>query len=535
MPADSYSARLRLRFQATGGNNNTWGSLLNTSDLQLVEDAICGAATIVVAASDVTLSTANGATDQARMAVINLTGTPTGPLNLNLPSGITKQYLVLNGTGQVMTAQVLGAGGSVVPIQVGINQLIYCDGTNVITPAAAAVGAVANALALIGVPGAKYARLDIENNFTAAQGIAFSPLTDGATITANLQLSNNFFVQLAGNRTLVLNNPADGQTIELWIQQDGIGGRTLAFPGNVHFEANNSNTLSGTALAIDRFKLTYNLAQNIYIARTGLQSAGAGTVGINIATNEVAVDLFARAGSPGGAVTVNVTVAAGVTVTAPDNGTPAFDTTGFASGSTINLVNLGYILGKGGDGGFGAEIGQGGATTTDYTAGKPGTNGGPALRAPGAGRTFNVTNGSGFIWGGGGGGGGGGAAMNGGGGNVGNGGGGGGGSGGGRPGLGGTSTITAGKNGTNGNPGSTGRLGTFGTGGAGNGTTQTGGGGGSGGDWGAGGAAGTAAAGGGVVLPVGAGSSGGKAIDLNGGTVNLVSGGGGPNIKGLIA
>jgi len=536
MPADSYSARLRLRLQATGGNTNTWGSLLNTADIQLLEDSVCGMATIIVAAGDVTLSANNGATDQARMAILNLTGVPTGPKNINVP-GVSKNYTVINATGQVMTVQVFGAGGATVAIQPGTAQLVYCDGTNVATPSALAAGTVADSAELGGIPAASYARLDISNLFLAAGAWQFNNLVDGATITANLMLSNNHYVQLGGNRALVLNNPEDGQRLELWISQDATGGRTLTWPANVRFEAGSSGMLSGTANALDRFQLTYNLAQNVYIARQGLQSAGAGTVGIVIDSNEVALDLYTRAGSPAGAVVVNVTVNAGVTITAPDVGTPAIDMRGFAAGSTINLVNLGYILGKGGRGGDGGEIGQGGSTATDYSAGKPGINGGTALLAPGVGITVNITNANGYIWGGGGGGGGGGAAMAGGGGQCGNGGGGGGGAGGGDAGLGGTSCNTVGNNGANGTPGSTGRLGALGAGGAGKGTTQTAGTGtgGAGGDWGSGGQAGVAATGGGNVVPPGTSTSGGKAIDLNGGAVNLLSGGGGPNIKGLIS
>src|SRR2546430_13470721 len=68
----------------------SWGSLLNTADLQLIEDSLCGMATIVVAAADVTLSQNNGATDQARMAILSLTGSPVAPHNINIPA-TTKQ------------------------------------------------------------------------------------------------------------------------------------------------------------------------------------------------------------------------------------------------------------------------------------------------------------------------------------------------------------------------------------------------------------------------------------------------------------
>lgn len=537
MPADSYSSRLRFRLQATGGNINTWGALLNAAAIQLIEDSIAGMANVTVANAQVTLSQANGATDQSRMAIINLTGAPTSPQNIVIPNGITKLYLVINGTGQVMTVTTLAGGAGTVAVPVGANQYVYCDGTNVAAVQATVVGAVANALALNGIPAADYARLDIGNHFAGFQAVNFVTLTDGATITLNALQSNNFIVTLGGNRTLAITNPADGQEIEIWFIQDATGGRTITWPGNVKFESGGTGSLSGTANALDRYVLKYNLASNVYLARPGLSSAPAGVIGVNITASNVGVSLFELAGSPAGVVTVNVTIAAGTMIYAPDANTPAFDCSGFASGSTINLVNNGYIFGKGGRGANGGEGGHLATQDIGYRQGGAGFPGGPALRAPGAGITFNVTNANGHIWGGGGGGGGGGVTwvdfaspgtVT----NTANGGGGGGGAGGGDGGPGGQNGNVGGTLGQPGVPGSTNPRGTFGAGGAGNATAgSTGGAGGAGGDWGSGGAAGTSES----ATVGGPGGGGGKAIDLNGGTANMLSGGGGPNIKGLIA
>jgi hypothetical protein len=529
MPADSYSSRLRLRLQATGGNPNTWGSLLNAAALQLVEDAICGMATVTVANSDVTLSQVNGAQDQSRMAIINLTGAPTGPLNCIVPA-LTKLYLVVNGTGQTMTVKT--SGGTGVGLAAGTNLFVYCDGTNVNAVTATVSGAVANALALGGVAAAEFPQLATVNEFTAAQATAFQTLTDGATVSLDASKSNCFYVVLGGNRVLSIGNPSDGQRIELWIQQDATGGRTLTWPGNVKFEAGGTGALSATANALDRFQLTYNAALAIYVARAGLSSAASGTVGVVLDGNEVGVSLFERAGSPGTAVTVNVTVNPGVIIYAPDTGTPALDTRGFPSGSTINLVNQGYILGKGGAGGDGGESSQFGSNKSTNNSGKDGFPGGTAIMGPGAGITLNVTNGSGYIWGGGGGGGGGGgncASAS----TSGNGGGGGGGAGGGQGGLGGSAAAEAYSNGSPGGAGSTGPRGTFGAGGAPNGSgSSLAGPGGAGGDWGGSGSGGTASGSGGPVGGNGGGA--GKAINTNGGSVNLVSGSSAPNIKGVV-
>ena len=533
MPADSYSARLRLRLQATGSNVNTWGALLNAAAIQLIEDSICGLANVTVSTADVTLSTNNGASDTARMAIINLTGAPTTGFNCIVP-GLSKLYLVINNTGQTMTVKT--AGGSGVALQVATNQWLACDGTNVFAVQCLPIGSVTNSLELIGIPGAQYARLNLFNSFTEGFATAFSNLTDGATVTLNALLSNCFYCQLGGNRTLVINNPDDGQQIEIWLQQDGTGSRTITWPANVVFDAGSTGTLSVSPSALDRFQLTYNATLNLYRARSSIGVAVPGSSTIVMAAGDTDVNVFARAGSPSGAVTVNITTAAGVVIRASSPATPALDFSGFASGSTINWTNLGWVLGCGGDGGNGAELGLSGSTITDDSEGGTGQPGGPAVTGPGSGRNFNITNAGGFIWGGGGGGGGGGANG------TGsplsaNGGGGGGGAGSGKGGQGGrNASNTSGLNGTNGTPGGGGANGDFGAGGAGNhsGGSSNAGTGGNGGTWGTAGSPGATIAGGGSGAG-GAGGGAGKAINLNGGSAVFVSGSGGPNVKGSVS
>lgn len=529
MPADSYSSQLRLRLQATGGNTNTWGALLNAAAIQLIEQAICGVANITVVNAPYVLSTNNGAQDEARMAVLNLGGAPTAAQNIVVPA-IAKLYLAVNKTGQVMT--VTTSAGTGVAVPVASNQYLFCDATNVIAVAATTLGTVADSNALGGLPASAYPTLAGPNDFTGPNSVAFNNLTDGGTITLNAMLSNNFFVQLGGNRTLVINNIVDGQPLEIWFKQDGVGGRTITWPANVKFEGTSSAVLSTGAGAIDRFQLTYNINQNIYIARSSNGFSTPGTISVTVAGTQTNLNVFALCGSPAGIVTVNFTTN-NIDIQSLSPATPALDFSGFTSGSTINWTNLGYVLGCGGDGANGAEEGLSGGTLTTTNAGKAGNPAGNAVQGPGAGITWNITNATGFIWGGGGGGGGGGATASGSP-TAGNGGGGGGGKGGGRPGLGGSCNTGSAVNGANGLAGGCGRNAVTGTGGAGNSNGgASSGAGGVGGDWAVAGTAGTVSSGGG--MPPGAGGAAGKAINLSGGTATFVSGSGGPNIKGAVS
>jgi hypothetical protein len=100
--------------------------------------------------------------------------------------------------------------------------------------------------------GSLVARTDTVQTFTAAQRGGVSALTDGATITANFALANNFSVTLGGNRTLA--NPSNqtaGQTGVITITQDGTGSRTLAYGSNWKFPNGTAPTLTTTANAVD--------------------------------------------------------------------------------------------------------------------------------------------------------------------------------------------------------------------------------------------------------------------------------------------
>lgn len=531
--ADTFTSNLRVRLQATGANRNTWGDLVNAAALQLLEDAIAGSAPITIAGLDVTLTQVNGASDQSRKAVLVLGGAPGTSRNVIVPA-ITKLYVVINNTGFAQTIKTPSGSGVSVPD--GARQFVLCDGTNVVPVQANNLGTVADSELLDGLDSTAFAQIAIFNQFTKGFACNFHTLTDGGTVTLDATQGVKFYLLIGGNRTLLINTPADGQEIEIWIEQDGTGGRTITWPANVVFESG-SGALSSAAGALDRFKLTYNAALATFIASVTLNAGSSSTV-VNLTGTSIGVDVFTLLGSPSGAQTIDFTIEEGAVIYAPDAQTPALDFNGFDSATVINLVNRGYVLGHGGDGGLGArfyDVSDGQVNGHGATAGR---NGGTAIRGPGSGRTFNINNGSGHIWGGGGGGGGGGvSADSGSSGNIAAGGGGGGGAGSGKggwaiPAITGSGTATP----TQGNSASSGPAGTRGTGGAGaNVGTATGGAGGDGGDWGANGSAGTGPTAQGVDIGAGGAGTAGLAVDQNGGTANITSGSGSPNVKGSVA
>lgn len=114
------------------------------------------------------------------------------------------------------------------------------------------------------------AKTDTAQTFTAAQRGTITALTDGATITPDFALSNNFSVTLAGSRTVA--NPTNlvaGQSGSIFITQDGTGSRTLAWGSYWDFAAGVAPTLTTTAGAVDRVDYVVRTTGSIHAVFTG--------------------------------------------------------------------------------------------------------------------------------------------------------------------------------------------------------------------------------------------------------------------------
>ena len=114
--SSAYTSLLQYVLPATGEDLNTWGTLVNNSLTQLVEDSVAGVATQDVTSADWTLTIANGATDQARMAILVPTGTPGTTRYIYAPAQ-SKIYCVINKSN----ATVQLVGGSVGSATTGIS------------------------------------------------------------------------------------------------------------------------------------------------------------------------------------------------------------------------------------------------------------------------------------------------------------------------------------------------------------------------------------------------------------------------------
>ena len=183
----------------------------------------------------------------------------TGNLNLNSnkivnlatptlsTDAVTKAYadaLVSGGTGSFTTLTVTG--------------------TTTLATALTGVLKGTSGVVSVATAGTDYAGISTAQSFTAGQRGAVSALTDGATITPNFALANNFSLTLGGNRTLA--NPTNlvaGQSGVIVITQDATGNRTLAYGSNWDFAGGTAPTLTTAASAVDVLVYYVNSATSI--------------------------------------------------------------------------------------------------------------------------------------------------------------------------------------------------------------------------------------------------------------------------------
>jgi len=155
----------------------------------------------------------------------------------------------VNAVGYYLNGTALASGlFGVTPGATGLAILADTSGAAVRAEIGLGTAAVKNT----GTSGDAVPLLNAGNTFSAAQAAAPVALTDGATITPNLTLSNLLTITLGGNRTLA--NPSAktiGQEVMIVVRQDGTGGRTLAFGTQYKFPGGLDPVLSTAANAID--------------------------------------------------------------------------------------------------------------------------------------------------------------------------------------------------------------------------------------------------------------------------------------------
>jgi hypothetical protein len=300
--ASTFTTRIRLNKQGTGDNDSTWGTVLNNEVIELTDFAIAGYTTISLTGGDVTLTANDGAADEARSAMLELTGTLTADTNVYIPSGISKSYIVKNSTSGAYAATILVSGGTGVAVPQGSSMVVMTNGTTV-TPAndSTDLGSFGTASTLnyasvtdydtssgdilpgellqVSISDIRYAQVSSDTTFSAITTFTSTVVGDGAqaysipvsvsvassAVALDFATGNNFTTILNGNVSIA--NPSNvqpGQSGIIYIVQDGTGSRTMSFNSNWKFEGGNAPTLSTGASDVDA--LIYNVRTSTAIS-----------------------------------------------------------------------------------------------------------------------------------------------------------------------------------------------------------------------------------------------------------------------------
>lgn len=127
--ATTYSTSLKLALIGDGDQSGIWGQTTNTNLGTLLEQAITGVQSITMSDANYTLTSFNGALDEARNAVLIVTGANNAVRDL-IPPLVEKLYTIQNNTTGGYAIRVIGSSGTGVNIPNGTACLVYCDGTN---------------------------------------------------------------------------------------------------------------------------------------------------------------------------------------------------------------------------------------------------------------------------------------------------------------------------------------------------------------------------------------------------------------------
>lgn len=249
--ASTYSTSLRLELMATGDQSGTWGDTTNTNLGTLLEQAITGVLSVAQGDATLTLTALDGATDQSRNAVINLTGAMTGAQNVVVPNA-NKLYLIKNSTSGGFAVTVKTSAGTGVTVPAGTARWVYADGTNVVDGMSGPWSPSSNDAQALGISGTAWSDL-----FLASGGV-INWVAGDVTITHS-------------TNALAFAGATSGYSFDELVSTSGSGA------GFVGFRATSTNSGAAAGPVLDLYRDSNSPAANDVLGQVlfnGEDSAG---------------------------------------------------------------------------------------------------------------------------------------------------------------------------------------------------------------------------------------------------------------------
>lgn len=185
--SSTYTSRIKLELQADGENANTWGQRLNNNVIQLVDDAVAAYTTISIGSASYTLTNNDGATDEARSAILEFTGVVSTSINVIIPSQ-SKFYLVRDKTTRANDASYVlqTAGNAGISPVVSSRGVYFCDGVNIHTLNASGLG-LGTAASFDVTDTAIVGKADVNGAVSAATAITIDNTSTGGGAAVSIQ------------------------------------------------------------------------------------------------------------------------------------------------------------------------------------------------------------------------------------------------------------------------------------------------------------------------------------------------------------
>ena len=393
MPS-SFTPSLRLTLPVTGENPGTWGDLVNNGITSLVDSSVAGYAAVTMTDANYTLTTANGAADESRKMMLNISGTLSGARNVICPTA-SKLYFVKNATTGGFAITLKTAAGSGVSIPNGRSMVLMCNGTDVIdaTDYSSSLNTAALSYSTTLTGGTGVVALGTNQFYKDASGnIGVGTAAPGSKLdvvgTLRLSGSTSGYVGLApaaiaGSTTYTL-PAADGTTGQV-LQTNGTATLSWTTPsaGVANFTSNLNTTAPNATVPYVQLLATNASYANIDVAITpkgtgafSLQVADNGTAGGNKrGTN--AVDLQTSRSAATQVASGPGSFVAGYSNTASSSGSVAMGNSNTTSAGSFNVAigqsntsqgNFSVALGQSNLASGSASIALGQSNTTTGTS-----------------------------------------------------------------------------------------------------------------------------------------------------------------------
>ncbi len=198
--ASTFSPSLRIELIGNGDQSGTWGTTTNNNLGTIIEQAITGVQSIVMLNADYTLSNFNGVSDEARNAVLVVTGTNSAVRQIICPL-VEKTYVVTNNTTGGFAITIGGVTGTTVSIPNGVTAQVYSDGINFYSSQTGSAGnfAVSGNLSVSGTTALTGALSGTTGVFSGTVALGGTPTAPTAAVGTNTtQIATTAFVLANG-------------------------------------------------------------------------------------------------------------------------------------------------------------------------------------------------------------------------------------------------------------------------------------------------------------------------------------------------